>query len=56
MKFYIYRTARKRSITCFGAVHWRIDRQRLPAVVLLDLKMPKIDGMEVQRQIKGDLH
>jgi CheY-like chemotaxis protein len=25
-----------------------------PAVVLLDLKMPKIDGTEVLRQIKGD--
>jgi CheY-like chemotaxis protein len=25
-----------------------------PAVVLLDLKMPKVDGMEVLRQIKGD--
>lgn len=26
----------------------------LPAVVLLDLKMPKVDGMEVLRQLKGD--
>lgn len=26
----------------------------LPAVLLLDLKMPKIDGLEVLRQIKGD--
>ena len=25
-----------------------------PVVVLLDLKMPKVDGMEVLRQIKGD--
>jgi two-component system response regulator len=25
-----------------------------PALVLLDLKMPKVDGMEVLRQIKGD--
>ena len=25
-----------------------------PAVVLLDLKMPKVDGMEVLRQIKGE--
>jgi CheY-like chemotaxis protein len=25
-----------------------------PAVVLLDLKMPKVDGMEVLRQMKGD--
>jgi CheY-like chemotaxis protein len=25
-----------------------------PAVVLLDLKMPKVDGLEVLRQIKAD--
>lgn len=25
-----------------------------PAAVLLDLKMPKVDGLEVLRQIKGD--
>ena len=25
-----------------------------PAVVLLDLKMPKVDGLEVLRQLKGD--
>lgn len=31
------------------------ERQEgLPAVVLLDLKMPKIDGLEVLRQMKGD--
>jgi CheY-like chemotaxis protein len=27
----------------------------LPAVVLLDLKLPKVDGLEVLGQIKGDL-
>jgi CheY-like chemotaxis protein len=26
----------------------------LPTVVLLDLKMPKVDGLEVLRQMKGD--
>ena len=31
----------------------RADGQ--PAVVLLDLKMPKVDGLEVLRQIKSDL-
>ena len=27
-----------------------------PAVVLLDLKLPKVDGLEVLAQIKGDPH
>jgi CheY-like chemotaxis protein len=26
----------------------------LPLVILLDLKMPKVDGLEVLRQVKGD--
>jgi len=26
----------------------------IPAVVLLDLKMPKIDGLETLRQMRGD--
>ena len=31
------------------------DRARInPIVVLLDLKMPKVDGLEVLRQLKGD--
>ncbi|MGE0449044.1 MAG: response regulator [Vicinamibacterales bacterium] len=35
-----------------GAFAGRANGQ--PAVVLLDLKMPKVDGLEVLRQIKGD--
>jgi CheY-like chemotaxis protein len=35
-----------------GEFAGRTDEQ--PAVILLDLKMPKVDGLEVLRQIKGD--
>ncbi len=38
---------------CTGAyTHRRIDDR--PRVVLLDLKLPKIDGLEVLRQLKAD--
>lgn len=37
-----------------GAYAHRPDQ--LPVVVLLDLKMPKVDGLEVLRQIKADAH
>ena len=35
-----------------GAFAGRSDVQ--PALVLLDLKLPKVDGLEVLRQLKGD--
>jgi two-component system response regulator len=37
---------------CRGQFANRTDGH--PAVVLLDLKMPKVDGLEVLRQVKGD--
>jgi CheY-like chemotaxis protein len=43
------------------ALEWLFRRGRfadrdddLPALVLLDLKMPKVDGLEVLRQVKSD--
>ncbi|MFZ4387737.1 MAG: response regulator, partial [Chthoniobacterales bacterium] len=30
------------------------DAANLPKVVLLDLKLPKVDGLEVLRRIRGD--
>ena len=32
------------------------DVQHLPKVVLLDLKLPKVDGIEVLRQLRADEH
>lgn len=32
------------------------DRSELPQVVLLDLKLPKIDGLDVLRAIRSDEH
>ncbi|WHZ17180.1 MAG: Two-component transcriptional response regulator, LuxR family [Nitrospira sp.] len=34
--------------------HFKTRLQGNPAVVFLDLKMPKVDGLEVLRTIKGD--
>jgi two-component system response regulator len=38
---------------CTGAYVGR-DPHRLPAVMLLDLKLPRLDGHEVLRRIRGD--
>jgi two-component system response regulator len=36
-----------------GAYQWR-DLRVMPAVVLLDLKLPKVDGLEVLRRVRAD--
>jgi len=38
---------------CIGAYRER-DPDRPPKLVLLDIKMPKVDGIEVLRQVKGN--
>jgi len=39
----------------FGTgAHAGRDTNKLPGLVLLDLKLPKIDGLEVLRRIRGD--
>ena len=40
-------------VFCTGS-HAGRDAEDLPAVVLLDLKLPKIDGLEVLRRIRAD--
>ncbi len=40
-------------IFCRGAFAGR-DAARPPKLILLDLKMPKVDGIEVLRQVKDD--
>jgi two-component system response regulator len=40
-------------IFCRGA-HRSRDITQFPKLILLDLKLPKVDGMEVLRQVKAD--
>ena len=43
--------------TAFPILHGHICRQRpadMPQIVLLDLKLPKVEGMEVLRRIRAD--
>ncbi|MBE7467430.1 MAG: response regulator [Planctomycetes bacterium] len=37
-----------------SGAHASKDRSQMPAVVLLDLKLPKIDGLEVLRRVRAD--
>ena len=38
----------------FGRGQYATRPSELPAVLLLDLKLPKVDGLEVLRQVKSD--
>ncbi len=37
-----------------GGAHSGCDVESLPSVVLLDLKLPKVDGLEVLKRIRSD--
>jgi len=40
----------------FGTgAHVRRDSDEMPAIILLDLKLPKVDGLEVLRRIRADV-
>ena len=46
-------TAPRRSTTCTGAARIADAAAGNPVLMLLDLKMPKVDGLEVLRQVKS---
>jgi CheY-like chemotaxis protein len=37
-----------------GGAYANLDKEAMPAVVLLDIKLPKIDGIEVLRRLRAD--
>ncbi|HEY1025107.1 MAG TPA: response regulator [Sphingobacteriaceae bacterium] len=41
-------------IFCEGEYHGR-NHNELPRLILLDLKMPKVDGLEVLKRVKSDV-
>ena len=46
---------RRRWTTCLAAgQHTGRDVNELPALILLDLKLPRVDGLEVLRQVRAD--
>lgn len=47
-------TGRRRSTILFCSGSHAGRRARLPAVVLLDLKLPKLDGFDVLQRLRED--
>jgi CheY-like chemotaxis protein len=43
-------------VWCLGPESSRLARQLRPAVILLDMLMPGMDGIEVQQQLKSNPH